>query len=89
MVLRSIAVIRRSGIHHEFRTTAYPGAVTLGELPRIAEALAGGHQYTIQQFRPAVTLDPRASRVTPHTPDALRDAARLCSAHLPTSIRGV
>jgi pyruvate formate lyase activating enzyme len=89
LVAESAETIIRSGVEHEFRTTVYPGSVELEELARIARALRGGRLYVLQQFRPGHTLDPKASRVQPFTADSLRAAARECSAHLPTVVRGL
>jgi len=85
---RCINLLKRSPISHEFRTTAYPGAVSLDDLTIIASTLRGGDLYAVQQFVPDTTLDPRAAAVLPFRSDALRDAAAECSAHLPTVLRG-
>jgi pyruvate formate lyase activating enzyme len=89
LVAESVETVIRSGVEHEFRTTAYPGAVDLTDLPRIARALRGGRLYALQQFWPRHTADPRASIVAPFSVADLRTAARGCSAHLPTIIRGL
>lgn len=87
-VRRSVDIIVASGVPHEFRTTAYPGAVSLDDIDAIATSLEGGDRYAIQQFAPGSTLDPRASGVLPYSPDALHDAAARCSAYIPTLVRG-
>lgn len=87
-VLESIEILVRSRIEHEFRTTVFPGAVALHELPDIASALLGGRLYALQQFRPSDTLDPQAGRVAPYPKEELRSAAARCSAYLPTIVRG-
>jgi pyruvate formate lyase activating enzyme len=89
LVAESVETIIRSGVDHEFRTTVYPGAVDLGDLPRIARSLRGGRLYTLQQFRPGQTLDPAASIVKPFADAELRGAAAECRQHLPTIIRGI
>jgi pyruvate formate lyase activating enzyme len=89
LVAESIETIIRSRIAHEFRTTAYPGAVRLDDFPRIARALRGGRLYALQQFRPGHTLDPHASAVRPYREGDLRVAATACSAFLPTIVRGL
>jgi pyruvate formate lyase activating enzyme len=88
LVAQSVETVIRSGIEHEFRTTAYPGAVRLDDFPRIARALRGGRLYAVQQFRAGHTLDPHASTVRPYTEGDLRVAATACSAFLPTIVRG-
>ncbi|MDZ4654517.1 MAG: anaerobic ribonucleoside-triphosphate reductase activating protein [Coriobacteriia bacterium] len=88
-VERAITLLRRSGVSHEFRTTAYPGALAIDDFLTIASMLRGGDLYAIQQFVPDTTLDPRASAVLPFRPDALHDTAAQCNRHLPTIVRGV
>jgi pyruvate formate lyase activating enzyme len=88
-VAESVRLIIESGVRHEFRTTAWPGALTIADFPRIAAAIADGERYVIQQFRPERTLDPTAADVLPFSPDALRRAATLCQEHVPTTVRGV
>lgn len=87
-VERTITLLRRSGISHEFRTTAYPGALALDDFAAIASTLTGGDLYAIQQFVPDTTLDPRAGAVLPFRPDALHDVAAECARYLPTVVRG-
>lgn len=88
-VMESIRLLLRSGVPHEFRTTAFPEAVTPDDLHDIASLLRGGRQFAIQQFRPGVTLDPQASAVTPYAPHVLEEAASRCHAYLPTILRGI
>lgn len=87
-VLASVRLVLGSGIPHEFRTTAWPGALTLDDFPRIAASLAGGQRYVIQQFRAERTLDPAAAAVLPFKSEALHEAARACSPYIPTVVRG-
>jgi pyruvate formate lyase activating enzyme len=87
-VAESIEMLIRSGVEHEFRTTVYPGAVRLDDLPRLARQIRGGRLYALQQFRPGHTLDPHASEVRPFQESDLRVAATACSAFLPTIVRG-
>jgi len=89
LVAESVELVIRSGVEHEFRTTTYPGAVHLDDLPRIARSLRGGRLYALQQFRPGRTLDPHASDVRPYQESDLRVAATACSAFLPTIVRGL
>jgi len=87
-VSASIALVLRSGVDHEFRTTCYPPAVGPNDLAHIAALLAGGRRYVLQQYRPLRTLDPAATSVRPHQPDTLRSAALRCSTFIPTVVRG-
>ncbi len=85
---RTIQLVVEAGIDHEFRTTVYPDAVHLDDLERIARWLTGARRLVLQQFNPAVTLDPRARDVVPYTSAELLAAASRCSRHVPTTVRG-
>lgn len=87
-VADSIDVVIRSGVDHEFRTTLFPGAVALCDLSSMAQAIAGGRLWALQQFRPGGTLDRHASGVDPYAVDAVREAVRECRTHIPTVLRG-
>ncbi len=88
-VSETVAVVIGSGIEHEFRTTAYPGAVSPLDLEHIAHSLRGGRMYAIQQFRPVDGMPQGVASVEPYADDTLLDAAQECSRHLPTVVRGL
>ncbi len=50
-------LIQRSGVRHEFRTTACPGMHTEADLLQIGLALQPGERYAIQPVRYGTTLD--------------------------------
>ncbi len=85
---KSVDILLHSTIPHEFRTTAFPEAVDLDDLEKIAELIGGGDHYALQQFRPDHTLDPQARDVRPYDGDDLRRAAEACAKWIPTTIRG-
>ncbi|TDB39068.1 MAG: anaerobic ribonucleoside-triphosphate reductase activating protein [Actinobacteria bacterium] len=87
-VSRSVELIIASGVPHEFRTTAYPGAIVLDDLVDIARSVEGGDRYAVQQFVAESTLDPRASAVLPYRPDALAATVGRCNEYIPTMLRG-
>lgn len=88
-VLESVRAIIASGVTHEFRTTCHSASVGLAELPELATLLAGGMSYVLQQFSPTITLDPLAASAHTYTTSDLERAAKVCSSHLPTTLRGV
>ena len=57
-VAESVMLIKLSTIPSEFRTTCVPGIVGGEEILEIGELVRGGRKYCLQQFSPAVTLDP-------------------------------
>lgn len=87
-VARTIDVVLQSGVPHEFRTTVYPGAVALEELPDIARSIEGADLFALQQFRTDRTLDPAAACVEPYHPDDLERARVQCARIVPTVLRG-
>ncbi len=88
-VAESVRLLIESGIRHEFRTTLYPGAVTIKDIPVIARYLEGGALYALQQFRPDNTLAEHASYVAPYGEDDIRVLGEVCSTFIPTVIRGL
>jgi len=72
---RSIALLRQSGIAHEFRTTVVPGLLDEHDVETIARWLHGASLYVLQPFRPEGTLDPALERVTPYPAEWLQAVA--------------
>ncbi len=77
---RSIALLRRSGIPHEFRTTVVPGLLTEEDIETIACWVVGAELYVLQQFRPHRTLDPTLEQLSPHPAALLQEMARRAQA---------
>ena len=78
-VARSIALIRASGLPHEFRSTVLPRLHDEPTVRAMARMIAGAPRYYLQRFRPARTLDPAFRSERPFTDDemqALAAAAR-------------
>lgn len=88
-ILRSIDIIKGSGVEHEFRCTVVPGLVDLADLRQIAQRLAGAQVLTLQQFRAQETLDPSFTSLKPYPDDLLLQWAEQLSPFLPTRVRGV
>jgi pyruvate formate lyase activating enzyme len=72
---RSIALLRSSGLAHEFRTTVVPGLLDEDDVEEIARWISGAERYVLQQFRPLRTLDPTLEGVTPYPVERLRAIA--------------
>ncbi len=71
--LRSLAILRESGVAYELRTTVAPGVVTYEDIVAIAEMLRPGELYYLVQFRPGNTLDPLQAETTPYSPTQLAE----------------
>ncbi len=88
-VEESINLIIRSSISHEFRTTAYPDAVTLDDIVEISRYLGGmsAERYAIQQFRNDTVLSEEAANVKPYWIKDLEAVLDECNKYLPTKLR--
>ncbi len=94
---RSVAMLRRSAVPHEFRTTVVPGLLDAGDIEAITRWLAtlgddlpSPALYVLQQFRGLRTLDPDLAKVSPYTVDTLREMASRARRWLPNvKIRGI
>lgn len=64
-IVRSVDLLRSSGIRHHFRTTVVPGLVGRDDVVKIGEWLRGEDRYLIQQFVPQTTIDPAYLGVKP------------------------
>ena len=64
-IVRSVDLLRSSGIRHHFRTTVVPGLVGRDDVIKIGEWLRGEDRYLIQQFVPQTTIDPAFLMVKP------------------------
>jgi pyruvate formate lyase activating enzyme len=73
-ILRSIDIIRRSGLRHMFRTTVVPGLVGEKDLLEIAQLLHGAALFQVQQFSPRNTVDRNYLQVQSFPPE---EVARL------------
>jgi pyruvate formate lyase activating enzyme len=71
-LMKTIKLIRRSGVDHEFRTTVVPGLLDGDDLEEIAMTLAGSKRYVLQQFRPGKTLCPDFKDVKPYSEAEMR-----------------
>lgn len=88
-IIESINLIMRFRTEHEFRTTAYPPAVSPDDLVEIARYLGehGGKRYFIQQFKPDRVLSTVAAEVVPYKLHILEEAAQMCDKYIPTKVR--
>lgn len=72
-IVRSVDLLRSSGIRHHFRTTVVPGLVGQDDVVKIGEWLRGEDRYLIQQFVPRTTIDPAFLEVKPFPRAALEE----------------
>ena len=87
-IRESIALLKGSAVDYEFRTTVLPTIHDWEALKSIGEALAGGDDWVLQQFRPKNCLDPEYERIEPYPLSFLKESAERLSLYLPTRVRG-
>jgi pyruvate formate lyase activating enzyme len=57
-IARSMDLIARSGVRHEFRTTVVEELLTPADVAAVAAMIPAGSPHTLQEFRPEHALDP-------------------------------
>lgn len=76
---KSVALIKETGIEHEFRTTCVPSIVESDDIEHISRLVGSQGLFTLQQFQPEHALDPAYRTVQPYPAETLlqfRDIAR-------------
>jgi pyruvate formate lyase activating enzyme len=73
LVAKSIDLVKRSRIDHEFRTTCCPGIVDKDDIKEIGKHAKGASMYCLQQFRPQITFDPALQAVQPYIRENLEE----------------
>ncbi|MFA4944557.1 MAG: anaerobic ribonucleoside-triphosphate reductase activating protein [Lentisphaeria bacterium] len=70
-VIRSVELLRGSGLGVEFRTTVVETVHTAAEMHRIGDWLRGAERYLLQPFLPRPDLPDESLRGRPRTPQGL------------------
>jgi pyruvate formate lyase activating enzyme len=76
-IIRSVEVIRNSGLPYTFRTTVVPGLVGQEDLLKIATMLQGARLFQVQQFFPRHTIDRNYLQVKPYAGEEITKMAEL------------
>lgn len=79
---QSSHLVMNSSIPYEFRTTVIKEFHPPEEVERIAQELSGAKRLILQQFRPAVTLDPKLQQATPYSDDEMGALVALAAPHV-------
>ncbi len=74
-IVRSIGLIKNSGLEYMFRTTVVPGLVGPEDVLTIARQVGGARLYQVQQFFPQDAIDPRYRHVQPFSREEVMAAA--------------
>lgn len=89
-VRESAGVLRSREVDYELRTTLVPGLAGADQLPEICRWVGGPGTYVLQQFSPAVTLDPASAALQPLSAAEVRQLDSLCAPHFDrVLVRGV
>lgn len=78
---RTIDLIKKSGVDHEFRTTVIAEFHTPDRMKKIAETAAGCQRFTIQNFRNGKVLDPKFGEFTACTMAQLEEFKDIVTPH--------
>jgi pyruvate formate lyase activating enzyme len=72
LILRSIEILKRCEIDHEFRMTVVPGLHQEEDIRRLGDQLRAGRRFILQNFNPENPLDPTLKSISPYDPKALK-----------------
>jgi len=79
-IVKSIELIKSSGLNHEFRTTCVPGFIDENAIQSICSLLAKGDNYTLQNFKPVNTIDPQCMDIRPFSAEEMERFRIECHA---------
>lgn len=82
VIQQSIEIIMRSGQPYEFRTTVLPAYHEKKDFIEIGKMIKGAKLYTIQGFRPQITLDPSLGSAKSFTEAGLSEFAKIISPYV-------
>ncbi len=71
-IKRSIELIKKSGIEHEFRTTVVKSQLSEKDITGILKLIKGANLYIIQKFVPSKTLDSAFAEEETYTDEEFR-----------------
>lgn len=86
-IIESADIIKKSGIHHEFRTTLAPGIVGADDIKKICDIIKGTELYVLAGYVPGHTLDPDFTQF-PYTAEQYDKMAEIVrNAGIPLKMR--
>jgi pyruvate formate lyase activating enzyme len=81
-IQESIKIIKNSKLKYEFRTTVLPYYHELSDFEDIGRLISGARQYTIQGFRPQITLNPALREASSFTRPELDKISHIISPYV-------
>lgn len=76
---KSIRLLKKSWVEHEFRTTVVPNVHTKEDIVKIAQWLTPARRYYLQNFRPEKTVDPEFNRIKAFSDEELAEMQESAS----------
>lgn len=76
-IVKSIEIIKSSGLKYMFRTTVVPGLVGSDDVKKISQMLKGTKIFQIQQFVPNNTIDNRYIRIVPYSKEEIQAFVKI------------
>ncbi|TEU08107.1 MAG: anaerobic ribonucleoside-triphosphate reductase activating protein [Candidatus Aminicenantes bacterium] len=76
-IVRSVDIIKNSGLGYVFRTTLVPGLVGPEDIKQICQMLKGAKIFQLQQFVPLNTLDSHYLQKKPYRREEVQGLARI------------
>jgi len=75
-ILRSIDLLKKGGVDHQFRMTVVPGLHTEEDIRRVSLQLRAGRRLILQNFNPENPLDPSLKGIPPYDRQRLKEIER-------------
>jgi pyruvate formate lyase activating enzyme len=75
-ILRSIEILKRGKVEHEFRMTVVPGLHREEDIKNLGSQLRAGQRFVLQNFNPENPLDPSLKNISPYDPKVLKEIER-------------
>lgn len=76
LILRSIEILKRGEVEHEFRMTVVPGLHQKEDIQNLGSQLRAGRRFVLQNFNPENPLDPSLKNILPYDPKVLKEIER-------------
>jgi pyruvate formate lyase activating enzyme len=80
-IIRSIDIIKNSGLEYVFRCTVVPDLVGAEDIEKIGLLLNGARVFQLQQFVPVTPLNSDFAEKKPYSKEALQELARIAKSH--------
>ncbi len=81
-ILRSIDIVKNSGLHYIFRCTVVPGLVGPEDVEKISRLIKGAEVFQLQQFVPLNPLDSDYLEKKPYSREEVQEFAKIAAPYL-------